>query len=211
VCNRTAALGRGDPRPLTLPGHRRDHRATMPTDADSATTTFGVTTPVDLLLDDLQPAANSVPSVPALSAPMPLPSMAGRRGGGGRSVLVVDSTPIARKFLALRLQSLGYQVHVAESGEQALAMVEDHAYAVVFLELVLAPQDGIDGLRLCQAIKQKPDHPNGIAPAVVVVTGRAGSADRVRSTLAGCNAFLTKPLVKDDLIVAMSDVDPLFG
>jgi two-component system, cell cycle response regulator len=211
---------------LTLPGHRRDDRATMPTDADprprvptdGAPTTldpldtaFGVTTMVDLLLDDLQPAPASAPAVLAASAPVPLAAMAGRRGGGGRAVLVVDSTPIARKFLALRLQALGYHVHMAESGEQALAMVEDHAYAVVFLELVLAPQDGIDGLRLCQAIKQKPDHPNGVAPAVIVVTGRAGSADRVRSTLAGCDVFLTKPLVKEDLIVAMSDVDPLFG
>lgn len=178
---------------------------------DPPTTAFGVTTEVDLLLDDLQPAPLSRPAALAVSGPVPLALMAGRRGGGGRAVLVVDSTPIARKFLALRLQALGYQVQLAESGEQALAMVEERAYTVVFLELALAPKDGIDGLRLCQAIKQKPDHPNGVAPAVIVVTGRAGSADRVRSALAGCNAFLTKPLVKEDLIVAMGAVDPLFN
>jgi two-component system, cell cycle response regulator len=152
------------------------------------------------------------PHEPTTSA-MPITisaSLAGRRGGAGRAVLVVDSTPIARKFLALRLQSLGYEVHVADQAEQALALVEQHDYAVVFLELVLAPKDGIDGLRLCQAIKQKPDHPRGIAPAVVVVTGHTGSSDRVRSALAGCDAYLAKPLVKDELIAALSEIDPLF-
>ena len=126
-------------------------------------------------------------------------------------MLVVDASSIARKFLLLRLQSLGYQVHVAEDGERALAMIEARAYAIVFLELALGPKDGIDGLRLCQAIKHKPDHPNGVVPAVVVVTGRVGSTDRVRGALAGCDAYLTKPLIKEELIMVMGEVDPLFN
>ena len=164
---------------------------------------------VDLLLDDLE-----APHAPTTTSAMPISmpaSLAGRRGGAGRGALVVDSTPIARKFLALRLQSLGYEVHVADHAEQALAMVEQQVYAIVFLELVLTPKDGIDGLHLCQAIKQKPDHPGGIVPAVVVLTGHTGSSDRVRSSLAGCDAYLTKPLVKDELIATLSEIDPLFN
>lgn len=133
------------------------------------------------------------------------------RGGAGRSVLVVDPTPIARKFLTLRLQALGYHVQAAEDGEEALAMVEQWAYAIVFVEAVLGPAQSLDGLRVCQAIKQKPDHPRGIAPAVVMVTGLAGSADRVRGSLAGCDAYLSKPLLEDELIKVLGEVDPLFG
>ena len=133
------------------------------------------------------------------------------RGGAGRSVLVVDRTPIARKFLTLRLQSLGYHVQAAEDGEEALAMVEQWAYAIVFVEAVLGPAHSLDGLRVCQAIKQKPDHPRGIAPAVVMVAGQAGSADRVRGSLAGCDAYLSKPLLEDELIKVLGEVDPLFG
>ncbi len=133
------------------------------------------------------------------------------RGGVGRSVLVVDPTPIARKFLTLRLQALGYHVQAAEDGEEALARVEQWAYAIVFLEAVLGSAAGLDGFRVCQAIKQKPDHPRGIAPAVVMVTGLAGSSDRVRGSLAGCDAYLTKPLVEAELVAALGEVDPLFG
>ena len=161
---------------------------------DRVTTPFSPGGEVDLLLSDLE-------------AP---PPRLGVRGGADRAVLVVDSTPIARKFLALRLQSLGYRVHVAEGGEQALAMVEQRAYAIVFVEAVLAPRDGIDGLRLCQAIKRRRDHPGAIVPVVVVVTSLDGSTDRVRGSLAGCDAYLIKPLVKDKLIAALCEVDPLF-
>jgi two-component system, cell cycle response regulator len=133
-----------------------------------------------------------------------------RRGGAGRAVLVVDGIPIARKFLAQRLESLGYHVEVAEDGEQALAMIEQQAYAIVFVETVLGPKDGIDGLRLCQVIKQQPDRPRGRAPTVVMVTGLASQTDRVRGALAGCDAYLTKPLVDEELDAALCEVDPLF-
>ena len=133
-----------------------------------------------------------------------------RGGGGGRAVLVVDSTPIARAFLMQRLRELGYDAHGADHGELALAMVEQQVFAIVFLELTLTPENSIDGLTLCQAIKQKPDHPDGIVPAVVVTTGRGGSSDRVRGSLAGCDAYLTKPLIEAEFLAALREIDPLF-
>ena len=181
--------------------------STLMTELDALTTPFNRVVEVDLLLSDLQ-----APAAPATSAPMPLSQLpvAGRRGGGGRPVLVVDSTAIARKFLALRLQKLGYEVHVAEDGEQALGLVEQQTFAIVFTEVTFGAQSGLDGLALCQAIKQKPDHLRGIAPAVVFVTGQTGSADRVRSSLAGCDAYLTKPLLAPELSAALDEIDPLF-
>lgn len=138
-------------------------------------------------------------------------AVASRRSGGGRAVLVVDGSAIARKFLMQRLEGLGYHVHGADSGEQALAMIEREAFTVVFLEFVLGPAGSIDGLGLCQAIKQKTGHARGLVPAVVMVTGRVGSSDRVRGALAGCDAYLTKPLVEATFIGALTDVDPLFN
>ncbi|MEP7295052.1 MAG: response regulator [Burkholderiales bacterium] len=142
---------------------------------------------VDLLLHDL--AAPSAPRLP---------------------VLVVDSTPIARKFLMQRLHALGYAVFGAESGDQALGMIERQSFGIVFLELALRPEHGIDGLGLCQAIKREPNSANALVPAVVITTGRAGSSSRVHGSLAGCDAYLTKPLLDADLRAALRQVDPLF-
>lgn len=179
------------------------------TELDPLATPFDARAEVDLLLHDLAPSPD-VPSASAAERTAHRAAVAAQRGGGGRAALVVDSTPIARKFLMQRLQDLGYVAHGAEHGEHALGLIEEHAFAIVFLELSLTPENGIDGLSLCRAIKQKPDHPRGIAPAVVVTTGRDGSSDRVRGSLAGCDAYLNKPLIEAEFIAALRDVDPLF-
>jgi len=209
---------------LTLPGRAqnmaRRHTglsAAMPitppntllTEFDPLATPFDARPEVDLLLHDLT-LAPEAPSATAAERSAHRASVAAQRGGAGRAVLVVDSTPIARQFLMQRLTSLGYDAHGAENGEHALALIEQQVFAIVFLELALTPENGIDGLSLCQAIKQKPDHPNGIAPAVVVTTGQTGSSDRVRSSLAGCDAYLNKPLMEVEFLAVLREIDPMF-
>ena len=221
VCNRTAVPAKALCAGLTLPDRAqnmgRRHTglpAAMPitpsntllTEFDPLATPFDARPEVDLLLHDLALA----PSATAAERSAHRASVAAQRGGAGRAVLVVDSTPIARKFLMQRLAGLGYDAHGAENGEHALALIEQQAFAIVFLELALTPENGIDGLSLCQAIKQKPDHPDGIAPAVVVTTGQTGSSDRVRCSLAGCDAYLSKPLMEAEFLAVLREIDPLF-
>ena len=130
--------------------------------------------------------------------------------GGGRDVLVVDDSAIARKFLKQRLEQLGYRVQQANDGESALEMITHHSFALVFVDMVLGPPHSVDGLQVCQFAKQRPAFGAHSTPAVVVVTGQAGSTHRVRASLAGCDGFLTKPLIEADFIDTLDTVDPLF-
>ncbi len=72
-----------------------------------------------------------------------------RSAAGGRDVLVVEDSAIARKFLALRLQRLGYRVHLADHGEEAIEMVARQSFAVAFVDVVLGSPGSMDGLRVC--------------------------------------------------------------
>jgi two-component system cell cycle response regulator len=161
---------------------------------------------VDLLLPDIHSTLHA-----AATSPVPAGATQSYQGGAGRDVLVVDDSPVARKFLALRLQRLGYHVQVASSGEQALALLAHWPFAIVFIDVVLGPADAMDGLRLCHAIKHGAAVAGGQTPAVVMATGLTGSTDRVRGSLAGCDAYLTKPLMEADFIAALREVDPLFA
>jgi len=158
---------------------------------------------VDLLLHDISPPGDSAneDSPPA-------------GHGGGRAVLVVDDSPIARKFLHARLHRLGYAVQTAASGEQALEQSERQAFAIVFLDVGLATADTsdslLDGLQVCQHIRQRAQQRGDAWPAIVLVTGSTSSSERVRGSLAGCDAYLTKPLLEADFIEALGTVDPLF-
>lgn len=160
---------------------------------------------VDLLLSESEAAFRAA----ALGQPSagPLPAW---RGGAAREVLVVEDSAIARKFLQLRLQRLGYRVQLSTSGEDALDVLEQRWFPIVFLDVVLGPPGGIDGLRVCQHIKQRAAQPGGAPTSVVLVTSASSSSDRVRGSLAGCDAYLTKPLMEREFIDALRRVDPAF-
>jgi len=130
-------------------------------------------------------------------------------GQPAKDVLVVDDSRIALKFLQSRLQGLGYRVHLARTAEQALERLSTQAFSLVFLDVVLGPEGTTDGLALCQHIKQRQAHPGGLAPAVVVVSGLTGSMHRVRAELAGCDAYLTKPLMETEFVTTLRQLDPL--
>jgi CheY-like chemotaxis protein len=128
----------------------------------------------------------------------------------GPDVLVAEDSAIARRFMQVKLQQLGYRVHLAVDGEEAMALLERERFALAFIDIVLGPPSGIDGLRICQHLKHHPDFA-GRAPKVILVTGLSGAMDRVRGSLAGCDAYLTKPLADAELLGALRTLDPSFA
>lgn len=161
---------------------------------------------VDLLLD-IDPCFRAA----ALAEP-PASAMLHGRAGHGRAVLVVDDSAIARKFLTLRLERLGYSVQTAASGDDALERLGRQRFRAVFLDIALGEPGSVDGLHICQTIKQRHGgHGTAADAAVVMVTGMASSADRVRGSLAGCDAYLTKPLMEAEFVAALRQVDPEFA
>ncbi|MDP3796753.1 MAG: response regulator [Polaromonas sp.] len=164
----------------------------------------------DILPDDLDLDLSLAagPDAPMKRGRVRVPTTT-RFSGGGRDVLVVDDSSIARKFLKQRLERLGYRVQQANDGESALEMLTHHAFTLVFVDMVLGPPNSVDGLQVCQFAKQRPAFGAHNTPAVVVVTGQTGSTHRVRASLAGCDGFLTKPLIEADFIDTLDKVDPL--
>jgi len=121
-----------------------------------------------------------------------LPRQAIRMVNGAASAahraLVVDDSPTVRKQLELELGSLNIQVDSAEDGEQCLEMLEEGRYDIIFLDVVMP---GADGYEVCKKIRN-----NRVAKRtpVIMLTSKSSSFDRVRGALAGCNAYLTKPV-----------------
>jgi len=126
----------------------------------------------------------------------------------GKDVLVLDDSRVALRFMQVRLQRRGYRVHVAHTPEQALERLAAQPFAMVFLDVALGPRASMDGLALCQRIKQGRIQPADNMPRVVMVTGLSSSSDRVRGALAGCDAYLAKPLMEDELDEALRVLDP---
>lgn len=127
------------------------------------------------------PAGPFTPSIPAASA-------AGA-GASLRALVVDDSLPV-RVQINRVLKPFVEQIDFAETGEEALNLVAQHRYDIIFLDVVLP---GADGYEVCQTIK---DGPSAETP-VIMLTSNSSPADRVKGKLAGCDTYLIKPVGHD--------------
>ena len=110
----------------------------------------------------------------------------------GYRVLLVDDEADLLSLWKLRLESNGYQVETALSGEEALAkfsLVNPH---VVLTDLRMP---GIDGMALFEAIREK----NKAVP-VIIITAHGSIPEAVEATRLGVVSFLTKPIDGKELI-----------
>jgi two-component system, cell cycle response regulator len=112
-----------------------------------------------------------------------------------RNVLIVDDSDVALKFMQSRLRHFGYESKLARSGEEALTMTAKDDFQFVFLDVMMA---GLDGYQTCRAIKQNKGKRPTI-PVVVMLTSRGGTIDKIRGSMSGCDAYLTKPLNEQQL------------
>lgn len=113
--------------------------------------------------------------------------------------LLVDDSEIALKFLELKLGELGLRSRTVTDSDAALAQLAQHDFNYVFLDVELGPGSKLDGLALCRHIKRRWHRP----PVVAMVSAHATQTDRVRGSLAGCDAYLGKPLQPRELLAVV--------
>jgi len=109
-------------------------------------------------------------------------------------ILVVDDEPVNIKLLEELLTGQGHEVIVAADGKQAIESFEYHQPDLVFLDVMMAPPDGLE---VCKRFKENPE--TRLTP-VVLVTALSATEDRVRGIEAGADDFLTKPVEKNELL-----------
>ncbi len=107
-------------------------------------------------------------------------------------ILVVDDEPAVRTALERALRLDGYDVELAADGNEALAALSTAGRDAVVLD-VLMP--GLGGLDVCRELRQRGDH-----TPVLMLTARAGVADRVAGLDAGADDYLVKPFHLDELL-----------
>jgi two-component system response regulator MprA len=111
-------------------------------------------------------------------------------------ILVVDDERAVRESLRRALELEGYQVELAEDGEQALALVEDAHGADAMILDVLMP--GIDGLEVCRRLRL-----GGHDVPVLMLTARAEVDSRVAGLDAGADDYLPKPFALAELLARL--------
>ncbi|MEU4398287.1 response regulator [Micromonospora orduensis] len=117
-------------------------------------------------------------------------------------ILVVDDEPQILRALRINLRARRYDVDVAGTGAAALKAAASHPPDLVVLDLGLPDIDGVEVIRGLRGWTTVP---------IIVLSGRAGSEDKVAALDAGADDYVTKPFGVEELLARIRAVTRRLG
>jgi two-component system chemotaxis sensor kinase CheA len=131
----------------------------------------------------------------ALSGKSSEPRVRPRAVSGTRAkILVAEDSPLIRDAIRRELTRAGFEVTVAEDGEQALRLARAQHFDAVSSD-VMMPK--LDGYELVRALRQEPGYRR---VPIVMVTSKDARIDAIKGYDAGADAYLGKPAEADELV-----------
>lgn len=103
-------------------------------------------------------------------------------------ILVVEDNDRNRRLIKILLESKGYEVIEAVTGEDALSYLRKERPDVILIDIQLPKMDGLTLTRKLKEQQETKDIP------VIAVTAYAMKGDRERVLEAGCDAYISKPV-----------------
>lgn len=115
----------------------------------------------------------------------------------GARVLLVDDNELNQQLGYELLTSAGLSVDLADNGQMALDMLNEHGYHLVLMDMQMPIMDGVTATKAVRADGRWNDLP------ILAMTANAMTSDRERCIAAGMNDYITKPIDPQLLYDAM--------
>jgi len=119
----------------------------------------------------------------------------GEKGPDVAKILLVEDNEMNRDMLSRRLQRRGYDVVMAEDGQEGVVLAEKETPDVILMDMSLPVVDGWDAARKLKASAATQGIP------IIALTAHAMSGDREKALEAGCDDYDTKPVDFARLVV----------
>lgn len=102
-------------------------------------------------------------------------------------VLVVEDESAQREVIAYNLEAEGFAVARAETGDEALLLIEEDAPDLLLLDWMLP---GVSGIEICRRLKMRADTRD---VPIIMLSARSEEVDRVRGLETGADDYVVKP------------------
>lgn len=110
-----------------------------------------------------------------------------------KKILVLEDEASIRSFVVINLRRSGYEPIEAETGEQALELIESDPDILLALLDVMLP--GIDGFEVCRRIRAA-----GSRMGIIMLTAKSQEMDKVTGLMTGADDYVTKPFSPAELL-----------
>ncbi len=115
-------------------------------------------------------------------------------------ILVVDDIPLNRKLQKTYLESVGYQVIIAQDGVEALQRIGDESPDLILLDIMMPK---MNGFQVCRRLKGSE---NTRFIPIILVTALNEIEDKVKGIEAGADDFISKPFNKLELLARVKSL-----
>lgn len=112
------------------------------------------------------------------------------------SILCVDDNPANLKLVETFLQEMGTRVRTACSGEEALDLLDDQRFDLIFMDVQMP---GMDGRQTTEELRIREDMSQQAATPIIALTAHALADERRKLLKCGMNDYLTKPISPEQL------------
>ncbi len=112
-------------------------------------------------------------------------------------ILLAEDHPINQKLMQIMLQRFGYAVDLAQDGSEAVNLIQEHMYDLIFMDIQMPVMDGLEATRRIR---------KGVGPerqpVIIAMTANALDEDKRKCINAGMDDFMVKP-IKLDMVEKM--------
>lgn len=104
------------------------------------------------------------------------------------NILVVDDDEMSRHLFPSLLSKLGYTCKTAKNGQEAINILQNENFDIIFMDLSMPIMDGIETTQQIRSTSQNPQK-----PVIIALTANAWEEEKERCLAAGMNDFMIKP------------------
>ena len=117
-----------------------------------------------------------------------------------KEILIVDDEPSIVVPIQFLMEQQGYNVLVAENGEDALDIIYKYKPDLILLDIML-PR--IDGYEVCEIVRLNPEYRN---IKIIFLTAKGREVEIAKGLALGANAYITKPFSNTELVAKVKEL-----
>lgn len=113
-------------------------------------------------------------------------------------ILVIDDNPNMGQIVSVMLRSKGYEITIAESGQEALTLLNERRPDLILCDILMPEMDGFEVFHRVRSERRWRGIP------FIFLTALTDETTRMSSTELGVDAFITKPFARQELLAVVA-------
>lgn len=126
----------------------------------------------------------------------------------GLNILLAEDVEVNQMVASRMLRNLGHTVYTVSNGREAIDALNKDQYDLIFMDIRMPEMDGVEAT---QIIRNREELHQTCHMPIIAMTAHALRGDKDKYMGSGMDAYISKPIVQEDLIIVLNDIMERFN